>query len=126
MNPLLVDSCKNISIETNDEEDYNTEASTSTKSPDPNIKRSTKNEVMNYFTDEKTMKRDFLQRYEDVYNQVLLDPEGLYITKQFPLEEDIFRQMSEKRPKIKLQANYWKNLKMIVAQIAHEYLSYYL
>jgi len=97
MNPLLVDSCKNMNIELNNEDVNNTEASTSTKSPDPKLNKSTKNEVINYFTDEVTIKKDFLQTYEDVYNNVLLDPEGLYITKQFPLEEDIFRQMSEKK-----------------------------
>ena len=126
MNPLLVDSCKNITIELKDEDENRTEASTSTKSPDIKVHKSTKIEVINYFTDEKDMKNDFLQSYENVYNEILLDPEGLYITKQLALEEDIFTQMSERRTKIKLQSDYWKNLKIIVLQIAQKYLSFYI
>ena len=80
MNPLLVDSCKNITIELKDEDENLTEASTSTKSPDIKVHKSTKIEVINYFTDEKDMKNDFLQSYENVYNEILLDPEGLYIS----------------------------------------------
>ena len=74
MNPLLVDYNKN-SATVNHENDKDDFASTSTKE-----KVSTK--IFSYFNNEEQIKLDFLKTYDEVYSEVLLDPRGLYRTKQ--------------------------------------------
>ena len=75
MNPLLVDYNKNSATVTNHDIDKDDFASTSTKE-----KVSTK--IFSYFNNEEQMKLDFLKTYDEVYSEVLLDPRGLYRTKQ--------------------------------------------
>ena len=117
MNPLLVDSCKNSSISEKSAAS-NREASTSCKNS-PEISSTN---FVSYFSNEGDIKRDFLRRYEEVYDEVLLDPAGIYMTRQVDLDRNVFYQMIQKRPKIKLDPSYLTNLQMIVFQLAKNYL----
>ena len=89
MNPLLVDYNKNSVKVTNHDIDKDDFASTSTKE-----KVSTK--IFSYFNNEEQMKLDFLKTYDEVYSEVLLDPRGLYRTKQI----GILKREESRPPKI--------------------------
>ena len=77
MNPLLVDSNKNSvnTVNYNKDSDEFKEASTSSKAK-------ISNKTFAYFRTEEQIKLDFLKTYDEVYSDVLLDPRGLYLTKQ--------------------------------------------
>ena len=122
MNPLLVDSCKNSKTKScaNVEED-NFKSSTSIKS----IKEygvTAEEPCVSYFYDEAYKKDNLLKSYEETYKEVMLDPDGIYIQSQIFLEEEMFSQMLQKRPKLKINAFYYNNLKRIVYQIAKKFL----
>ena len=118
MNPLLVDSCKNSKIVPEEQIEEKPLASTSTKSNTEEIGKT----PIEYFHDEALTKIKFLQTYEETYSEVMLDPNGIYISSQIILEEEMFSQMLQKRPKIKIDSLYHKNLKGIVYQIVKKFL----
>ena len=122
MNPLLVDSCKNSKLPhvENLEERFN-ESSTSIKSK-VKVEDASKVPTISYFHDEAFKKHNFLKAYEETYREVMLDPNGVYLKSQIFLEEEMFSQMIQKRPKYKLDALYFDNLKKIVYQIVRKFL----
>ena len=122
MNPLLVDSCKQTFNDTDEVTDSERPSTSSKNSPDV---KSKSRMPFSYFSNESQIKNDFLNRYNEVYEDVLLDPKGIYLTKQLELEKDIFYQMIQKRPKIKTTQSYYSNLQTIVYELVKKYIDNY-
>ena len=122
MNPLLVDSCKN-SKTTHDVDVEDTLKSSTSITPKVELEDLAKEPLISYFHDEALKKDKLLKAYEETYKEVMLDPNGIYIKSQIFLEEEMFSQMIQKRPKLKMDALYYENLKRIVYQIVKKFLS---
>lgn len=121
MNPLLVDSCKN-SKTTHDEDVEDYLISSSSITPKIELEDLANVPPITYFHDEALKKDNLLKAYEETYKEVMLDPNGIYMQSQIFLEEEMFSQMLQKRPKLKMDVLYYENLKRIVYQIVKKFL----
>ena len=113
MNPLLVDSCKNSKISHVENSEEKCISSTSIISK-IKVEDLAEEPRISYFHDEAFKKENLLKSYEETYREVMLDPNGVYLKSQIFLEEEMFSQMIQKRPKYKTDALYYDNLKKIV------------
>ena len=62
------------------------------------------------------MREELLDRYEEVYNAVMLEPGGLYMQQQFKLDAAVFHQ-AEQGKKIVVPREYPRNLKLIIGRV---------
>ena len=121
MNPLLVDSCKNSKLSHVENSEEKCISSTSIISK-IKVEDLAEEPRISYFHDEAFKKENLLKSYEETYREVMLDPNGVYLKSQIFLEEEMFSQMIQKRPKYKTDALYYDNLKKIVYQIVKKFL----
>eukprot|EP00090_Calanus_glacialis_P015190 TRINITY_DN24045_c0_g1_i1.p1 TRINITY_DN24045_c0_g1~~TRINITY_DN24045_c0_g1_i1.p1 ORF type:complete len:419 (+),score=84.64 TRINITY_DN24045_c0_g1_i1:22-1257(+) len=132
MNPLLVDSCKQTKIN----EQQRSAESTVIVTNHANIQRSLQSEDMATRNISKEIqidtpvdsslsrctKENLSQSYEQVFDSIILNPQGEYLKEIFEVEKSVYEQARSKKGKIVLPSDYTTRYKTILDSIGIQFL----